>query len=379
MLAMLPSLTMITAAAQGEPASCSSQRQVALHRNGESYPSTIVTVDLHVGQDWHRELVQAAQRSLSIRDGVLYSPGGRKLQHEPGDTAFVLRQGEMWKWPTHTVGHFRNISVLDDHARDGNVHLETLSTSPRVFRIRGLLDRSECAALRASAAGRWHPSGSFDTESGTHYALSDGRRFSDTAWSGLHWGEESGLVPTSPVIERLQRRAADVARVHIGHAEPWQVVRYPPGGFQRHHSDGFEDATIGSTRHVTLLAYLADVPEDFGVATQFPFAGASEKAFAFDPESCSQGLAVQPVEGDALLFYNAREQESPQQQPSLGVGYTQDESARHAACPLLGGEKYIGNVWLHPMPVNEAKAKCAMHSGDAVAYQSCMLEEARAR
>lgn len=346
----------------------------------------------------YNQALDAARAMISAREASLYSADGRPLLMSdalwlptqrgtrPIDV-YVLRQGQLWVWPP------RNLSVtirdgtegMDDGVVALRRRIEVLSRWPRVLRIRGLFSANECAILRKAGKGRWQSSGSFDTATGAHYSLTDGRRVSDTAWAGLHWGYVRDGVLTTPAIERLQRRAADAARAHVGHAEPWQVVRYRAGGFQRHHLDGFRDDTLGGTaRHVTVLAYLNDVDaEASGGLTQFPYAHDDDPKFAFDPEGCTQGLSVAPRRGDALIFYNAVEEESDgdgaENKPAEDVTFGLDERARHAACPLHSGEKYIANVWLHPTPVNEAIRRCAPVEADAKRHHHCMRKEARAR
>ena len=82
------------------------------------------------------------------------------------------------------------------------------------------------------------------------------------------------------------------------------------------------------------------------------------------------------LRGDALIFYNAIEE-----QPD-GVGaptFAIDQCSRHAACPMYAGEKYIGNVWIHPTPVNEAMERCAPFTFDDEVHASCMKREVAAR
>ena len=350
-------------------------------RISSTHTDVSLTDEKLAGVQAYHHVLDAAQRLLGqSREAQLYSPDGRLVDADnalwvpiPGSTRrqdlYALRPGQMWVWPA------RNATITIDHG-DGELHLhhmEVLSTSPRVLRIRQLFTAAECDIIRTAAEERYTSSGSFDTSSGEHYALADGRRVSDTAWVGLHWGLAREGVHSNGALERLQRRAADAARVHLGHAEPWQVVRYRAGGYQRHHLDSFLDETLGTARHATVLTYLND--GFVGGATQFPYAPEEKSGFVFNAESCSQGLTVHAARGDALVFYNAIER--PDGAPSGTVAYDLDERARHAACPLHEGTKYIANVWLHPAPIDEAMHRCAALEGTR--HAACMRREARAR
>ncbi|KOO34813.1 prolyl 4-hydroxylase alpha subunit precursor [Chrysochromulina tobinii] len=216
----------------------------------------------------------------------------------------------MWMWAGRAEGVRETIDV------DGReVVLETLDLSPRLFRLHGLLTPNEIAEIRRAAdAQGWAPSVSFDPDTGREYSLAEGRRRAHTAWVGTEYGFKRPDLVTNEALERLQRRAADAARVHVGHAEPWQVVKYDVGDGQLHHIDGLKTAH-GSTRSVTVLVYLTTVTE--GGATNFPFAAGGN--------------------GDI----------------------DEPGSARHAACRLESGEKLIANIWVHDTPVNESLAVSA--------------------
>ncbi|RLV97650.1 hypothetical protein DV515_00011519 [Chloebia gouldiae] len=85
---------------------------------------------------------------------------------------------------------------------------------------------------------------------------------------------------------------------------------------QKDEPDAFKELGTGN-RIATWLFYMSDVSA--GGATVFPEVGAS----------------VWPRKGTAVFWYNLF--------PS-GEG---DYSTRHAACPVLVGNKWVSNKWLH--------------------------------
>ena len=296
-----------------------------------------------------------------------------------GEHIYAARPYEMWMWAGRAEGVRETIDV------DGReVVLETLDLSPRLFRLHGLLTPNEIAEIRRAAdAQGWAPSVSFDPDTGREYSLAEGRRRAHTAWVGTEYGFKRPDLVTNEALERLQRRAADAARVHVGHAEPWQVVKYDVGDGQLHHIDGLKTAH-GSTRSVTVLVYLTTVAE--GGATNFPFA-AGGNGDIDEPGSCARGRNIQPKAGDAVLFYNIEPPSLNGHDSSNGggggggsssgggggagssssslassidaVGPPLDPRARHAACRLELGEKLIANIWVHDTPVNESLAVSA--------------------
>ena len=109
--------------------------------------------------------------------------------------------------------------------------------------------------------------------------------------------------------------------------EQCQVVRYEPGGFYEEHYDqchtdeaycARQVAQFGGPRKWTLIIYLTD---DFdGGETYFN----------------KMKLGIRPSAGDAILFH----------------GLTSDNQyvhplSLHQGRPVLRGEKYIANIWVH--------------------------------
>lgn len=127
-----------------------------------------------------------------------------------------------------------------------------------------------------------------------------------------------------PMINKINQRIEDLTGLEMDTAEELQVANYGVGGQYEPHfdfgrkdePDAFKELGTGN-RIATWLFYMTDVAA--GGATVFPDVGA----------------AVRPKKGTAVFWYNLF--------PS-GEG---DYSTRHAACPVLVGNKWVSNKWIH--------------------------------
>uniref|UniRef100_UPI00398EDAF7 prolyl 4-hydroxylase subunit alpha-1b isoform X1 n=2 Tax=Pristiophorus japonicus TaxID=55135 RepID=UPI00398EDAF7 len=127
-----------------------------------------------------------------------------------------------------------------------------------------------------------------------------------------------------PVVHRINQRIQDITGLDVSTAEELQVANYGVGGQYEPHfdfgrkdePDAFKELGTGN-RIATWLFYMSDVVA--GGATVFTEVGA----------------AVWPQKGSAVFWYNLF--------PS-GEG---DYSTRHAACPVLVGNKWVSNKWIH--------------------------------
>ncbi|XP_017332645.1 prolyl 4-hydroxylase subunit alpha-1b isoform X2 [Ictalurus punctatus] len=127
-----------------------------------------------------------------------------------------------------------------------------------------------------------------------------------------------------PVITRINQRIEDITGLDMLTAEELQVANYGVAGQYEPHfdfgrkdePDAFKELGTGN-RVATWLFYMSDVAA--GGATVFPDVGA----------------AVWPKKGTAVFWYNLF---------SSGEG---DYSTRHAACPVLVGNKWVSNKWIH--------------------------------
>uniref|UniRef100_A0A8C9YHX9 procollagen-proline 4-dioxygenase n=1 Tax=Sander lucioperca TaxID=283035 RepID=A0A8C9YHX9_SANLU len=143
-----------------------------------------------------------------------------------------------------------------------------------------------------------------------------------------------------PVVDRINQRIEDVTGLDVTTAEELQVANYGVGGQYEPHfdfrrkdePDAFEELGTGN-RIATWLLYMSDVPA--GGATVFTDVGA----------------AVWPKKGTAVFWYNLF--------PS-GEG---DDRTRHAACPVLVGNKWVSNKWIHERG-QEFRRRCGLRETD---------------
>uniref|UniRef100_A0A8C9VWU2 procollagen-proline 4-dioxygenase n=1 Tax=Scleropages formosus TaxID=113540 RepID=A0A8C9VWU2_SCLFO len=143
-----------------------------------------------------------------------------------------------------------------------------------------------------------------------------------------------------PVVDRLNQRIEDLTGLDVKTAEELQVANYGVGGQYEPHfdfgrkdePDAFKELGTGN-RIATWLFYMSDVAA--GGATVFPEVGA----------------AVWPKKGTAVFWYNLF---------ASGEG---DYSTRHAACPVLVGNKWVSNKWIHERG-QEFRRPCGLDEAD---------------
>uniref|UniRef100_A0A2R9AFA2 Prolyl 4-hydroxylase subunit alpha-1 n=1 Tax=Pan paniscus TaxID=9597 RepID=A0A2R9AFA2_PANPA len=184
---------------------------------------------------------------------------------------------------------------------------------PRIIRFHDIISDAEIEIVKDLAKPRLRRAtisnpitGDLET---VHY------RISKSAWlSGYE----------NPVVSRINMRIQDLTGLDVSTAEELQVANYGVGGQYEPHfdfarkdePDAFKELGTGN-RIATWLFYMSDVSA--GGATVFPEVGAS----------------VWPKKGTAVFWYNLF---------ASGEG---DYSTRHAACPVLVGNKWVSNKWLH--------------------------------
>ncbi|KAI2654261.1 Prolyl 4-hydroxylase subunit alpha-1 [Labeo rohita] len=173
----------------------------------------------------------------------------------------------------------------------GPVKQEDEWDRPRIVRYHDIISDSEIKTVKEMAKPRLRRATISNPITGVletaHY------RISKSAW--LSGYEHS-------TIEKINQRVEDVTGLEMDTAEELQVANYGVGGQYEPHFD---------------FGRMSDVAA--GGATVFTDVGA----------------AVWPKKGTAVFWYNLF---------ASGEG---DYSTRHAACPVLVGNKWVSNKWIH--------------------------------
>uniref|UniRef100_A0A673MNM7 Prolyl 4-hydroxylase subunit alpha-2-like n=1 Tax=Sinocyclocheilus rhinocerous TaxID=307959 RepID=A0A673MNM7_9TELE len=122
------------------------------------------------------------------------------------------------------------------------------------------------------------------------------------------------LKEDKPVVSHFNQRIADITGLSMKSAEDLHVQNYGIGGRYEPHYDAWDDE---NERIATFLIYMSDV--EIGGATVFP----------------QVGVALKPKKGSAVFWYNLRKNGNVN-------WYTE-----HAGCPVLRGNKWVANKWIH--------------------------------
>ncbi|XP_039526525.1 prolyl 4-hydroxylase subunit alpha-1b isoform X2 [Pimephales promelas] len=196
---------------------------------------------------------------------------------------------------------------------------------PRIVRFHDIISDSEIETVKEMAKPRLKRATVHDPITGKLTTAQ--YRVSKSAW--LSGYEHS-------TIEKINQRIEDITGLEMDTAEELQVANYGVGGQYEPHfdfgrkdePDAFKELGTGN-RIATWLFYMSDVSA--GGATVFPDVGA----------------AVWPKKGTAVFWYNLF---------ASGEG---DYSTRHAACPVLVGNKWVSNKWIHERG-QEFRRPCAV-------------------
>ncbi|XP_022621770.1 prolyl 4-hydroxylase subunit alpha-1-like isoform X2 [Seriola dumerili] len=211
----------------------------------------------------------------------------------------------------------------------GPVKQEDEWDRPLIVRYHNIVSDKELEKVKELAKPRLRRATVHDPQTGklttAHY------RVSKSAWLGAY---------EHPVVDTINQRIEDITGLDVTTAEDLQVANYGVGGQYEPHfdfgrkdePDAFEELGTGN-RIATWLLYMSDVQA--GGATVFTDVRA----------------AVWPKKGTAVFWYNLY--------PS-GEG---DYRTRHAACPVLVGNKWVSNKWIHERG-QEFRRRCGLQETD---------------
>lgn len=154
-----------------------------------------------------------------------------------------------------------------------------------------------------------------------HRSLAGGRTES------IRTSSTAMLPPRDPVVRAITERAAHISGYPYANIEPLQLVQYTAGQRYEPHFDygeacDFEENLRNGHRHVTMLVYLNDVPEEDGGHTVFP----------------KLELKLSPKARAAITFNDC-----------LPNGQ-EDPRTLHGGSPPSNGTKVAINIWIRAQP-----------------------------
>lgn len=220
--------------------------------------------------------------------------------------------------------------ALSEYRAQGlmNITIRALSCAPRAFEIRNFLSDLEVDHILELVRQR-------DLERSTTNGHLSSTRTSSTTWLPRN---------SDPILDAVFRRVADVLRIDEALLrdrdadelkdfptprrinEDLQIVHYDVGQeYQAHHDFSMPKETPDSpSRSINLCLYLNDVAK--GGETSFP---------RWRNAETGESIKVKPEKGKAMIFYMVN--------PDGNL----DDLTQHAALPVIEGEKYFANLWIH--------------------------------
>ena len=213
--------------------------------------------------------------------------------------------------------------------------VEHVSFKPQAKVFHRFLSVEECDALKAQAEPAMKRSTVVDSVTG------------EVKTDPIRTSYQTFLVRrSSEMVIKVDERIARAVGLPWYHGEDMQVLRYGIGQQYDTHQDvgevssksGAQLASSGGHRAITCLLYFTDVEE--GGETVFPISEWADEemkeGLAGSFSKCgSQGVAVKPRKGDALLFFSLDENERV------------DTTSLHAGCPVIEGNKWSATKWMH--------------------------------
>jgi len=189
-----------------------------------------------------------------------------------------------------------------------------ISSSPEVYECEQFLTEEECDIVIAQAKPSMSRSTVIDDYSPKN--VIDSRRTSLGTFLSQHSEHD--------VVRKIRQKAEEFTKIPQKNGEGLQVLQYSVGAEYQPHFDYFDPSLPGGSVHfhrggqrvATLLVYL-NTPQKGG-ETVFP----------------KGGIAIKPVKGKAVLFYN------------VNAKGKEDPNSLHGGSPVIAGEKWIATLWL---------------------------------
>jgi prolyl 4-hydroxylase len=244
------------------------------------------------------------------------------LYHE---TAIIHTNGH-WIWPGVKIG-------FEQYTFEG-IKLTTLSVRPLVHRVHELLTYEECDLIQTLASPYMINSKTSKMDKDVNLP--------DTAW---RTSTQYFLPSKHQTIIDIDYRVASLTKSRLSQHEYVQVLRYEKTQQYKHHTDYFDitqyqtDAEVLKmlkggevNRLITVFWYLSNVTR--GGHTIFPQANGGYGGYDTGDCDIPTALKVQPVKGEAIIFY------------SLNSDGSVDPKSVHGGCPVIEGTKWSANKWI---------------------------------
>lgn len=297
----------------------------------------------------------------------VYNGHGELLQSyfdfQMGDRVYLVAPGLHFMWPFVELGH-RVVVASNASPTKEPVIIESVSDSPRMFRLHNFFDEEEADMLIKRTLEIDDPSSKLQQST---VGPSGSKK-----QTSKHRTSENAFDTVSDTAVRIRKRVFDV--LSLGEyqddmCDGLQLLRYQQKQAYIAHEDyfpvnasgdfNFDPHKGGCNRFATVFLYLSDVtlggqtvfpladmPKGLPVEYQHPLNLAQEfetiGAELFEPGSwesdmvreCSTKLASYPSKGGAILFYS--------QKPNGEL----DPMSKHGGCPVLEGTKWGANLWV---------------------------------
>ncbi|EDO36263.1 predicted protein [Nematostella vectensis] len=205
------------------------------------------------------------------------------------------------------------------------VAMEIVSVNPQITLFHNVLSEMEIEQMLELARPRLRRARVNNLETGEIEDVD--YRISQIAWLSDSDGD---------IVRRINRRVGFITGLNTNTGECLQVNNYGVGGHYEPHFDhslDMENSPIASlgqgNRIATFMFYLSEV--EAGGSTVF----------------IKTGVKTNPFKGGAVFWYNLKKS---------GEG---DWDSLHAGCPVLIGNKWVANKWLHEHG-NEFTRQCGL-------------------
>jgi prolyl 4-hydroxylase len=272
-----------------------------------------------MSEEWSTWLDASLEKGCRIADivGAMVT-----ANYDPGyaEKTVLARQAErMQPAAAAASGPYRYGTPMIRHGAslietgDRQVRVAMRVAQPVVAVLDDVFSAEECDAVVALARARLQPSATLSPTTGENqvkdHRTSQGAFLDDAE---------------SPLLQRLNRRIAEITGQPVAHGEALHVLHYEVGAEYKPHHDYFDPANPGfaatlkrgGQRVATLIVYLNDVD------------GAGDTVFP------KIGLSIVPKKGSAVYFEYMNEDGQL------------DENSLHGGAPVIRGEKWVATKWV---------------------------------